>query len=143
MPGYVNEALHKFQHLTPSQPQQSSHQWNPPNYGSTEPKLAHQAPESPKLAPPEASKVQQLVGTFLYYACAVDPTMLVELNSIDAKQANSIEATAKAANQLLNYAATHSEAITRYHASGMILHIHSDNSFLSGTEAKKREGGYH
>ena len=44
---------------------------------------------------------------------------------------------------MLNYAATHSEAITRYHASSMILHIHSDASFLSDPGAKSRGGGYH
>ena len=57
--------------------------------------------------------------------------MLVDLNSIDVEQANITEATAKAVTQLINYAATHSEAITRYHASSMIFHIHSDASFLS------------
>ena len=60
----------------------------PPNYGSTAPQLTRQAPELPKLAPPEANTVQQVVGNFLYYARAVDPTMLVALNSIAAEQAN-------------------------------------------------------
>ena len=82
MPGYLKEALHKFQHPTASQPQHSPHQWNPPNYGSTEPQLAHQSSESPNMAPPEANTVHQVVGTFLYYARAVDPTMLVALNRI-------------------------------------------------------------
>ena len=86
MPGYVKEALHKFQHLTPSQPHHSQHQSNPPNYVSTAQQLAHQAPESPKLALPEANTVQQMVGTFLYYAHVVDPTMLVALNIIAAEK---------------------------------------------------------
>ena len=72
-----------------------------------------------------------MVGTFLYYACAVDPTILVALNSIAAEQANSTEATAKSFTQMFNYAATHPEAIMRYHASDMNLDIHSDASFLS------------
>ena len=123
--------------------QHSPHQCNTPNYGSTAPQLTHQAPGSPNLAPPEANTVQQVVGTFLYYARAVDPTILVALNSIAAEQANNTEATAKAVTQLLNYAATHSEVITRYHASGMILHIHSDASLLSEPGAKSISGGYH
>ena len=131
MPGYVKEALHKFQNPTPSQPQHSSHQFNPPNCGSTAPQLTHQSPESPKLAPPESNTVQQVVGGFLYYARAVDPTMLVSLNIITSEQANKTEATTKSVAQLRNYAATQYEAITRYHASGIILHIHSDISFLS------------
>ena len=143
MSGYVKEAIHKFQHPTPSRPQQYPHQCNPPNYGFTEPKLAHKYPESAKLAPPEDNKVKQVVGNFLYYARAVDPPMLVDLNSIASEQAKSTEATAKAVSQLLNYVATQSEAITRYHASGMILHIHSDASFLSEPGEKGRLGGYH
>ena len=130
MPRYVKEALYKFQHHTQSRPQHSPHQWNPPNYGSTSPHLAHQAPESPNLAPPEATTVQQVVSIFLYYACAVDTTMLVELNSIDTEQSRSADTTAKAVAQLINYDATHSEAITIYHANGIILHIHSNASFL-------------
>ena len=44
MPVYVNEALHKFHHPTPSRPQHSPHQCNPPNYLSTSPQLAHKSP---------------------------------------------------------------------------------------------------
>ena len=131
MPGYVKESLCKLQHHPPVLQQHSPHQWNLPNYGSTEPQMAHQEPELPKLAPPESNTVQQVVGCFLYYARAVDPTMLVSLNIITSEQANKTEATTKSVAQLRNYAATQYEAITRYHASGIILHIHSDISFLS------------
>ena len=68
--------------------------------------------------------------------------MLVAFNSIIAKKANSTEATAKAVTQLLNYADTNSEAITRYHVSSIILHIHSDASFQSETGSKRRVGRY-
>ena len=91
MPLYVKEALHKFHHPTPSQPQHSPHPCNPPNYGSTAPQLAHQAPVSPNLAPPESNTVQQVVGTFLYYVRAVDPTILVDLNSIAIEKSKITE----------------------------------------------------
>ena len=81
--------IHKFQHPNSSLPLHSPHQWNPPNYGSTAPQLAHQAPESPKLSPPEANTVQQVVGTFMYHARAVNTTILVALNSIAVEQYNS------------------------------------------------------
>ena len=100
-------------HPNPSRPQHYQHQCNPPNYGSTAPQLAHQAPESPKLAPPEANTVQQVVGNFLYYARTFDPTMLVALNKIAAEQATSTEATEIEVTQLLNYAATQSESIAK------------------------------
>jgi hypothetical protein len=37
---------------------------------------------------------------------------------------------------------THPETKIRYHASDMILHIHSDASYLSENEAKSRSGGF-
>ena len=103
----------------------------------------HQSPESPNIYPPEANTVQKVVGNSLYYARAINPTMLVALNTISVEQPISTEATSKAVTQLLNYVATHSEAITKYHESGMILHIHSYDSFLSEPVAKSRVGGYH
>ena len=42
----------------------------------------------PSYPPPEAKTVKQVVVTFLYYVCIVDPTMLLDLNIITAEQAN-------------------------------------------------------
>ena len=50
--GYVKEVLHKFYHSTTLLPRHYPHQWNPPNYDSTAPQMAHQAPELPKLSYP-------------------------------------------------------------------------------------------
>ena len=69
--------------------------------------------------------------------------MIVELDSITAEQANSTQSTTKSVTQLINYTATHSDDITRYHTSVMFLHIHSDSSFLSYPKAKSRAGRYH
>jgi hypothetical protein len=44
-------------------------------------------------------------------------------------------------NQPLDYLATRPGATIRYHASDMILHIHSDASYLSVTNARIRIGG--
>lgn len=38
--------------------------------------------ETPKLDNAQQKFVQQVSGAFLYYACAVDPTMLVALSTI-------------------------------------------------------------
>ena len=73
----------------------------------------------------------------------VDPKMIVELDIITSEQANITQSNNKAVTQLINYTATHSEAITRYHTKGIVLHIHSDSSFLSYPKTKSREGGYH
>jgi hypothetical protein len=60
----------------------------------------------------------------LYYARAIDCTMLMALGSLAA--AKTTHATAQAVTQLLNFAATHPDAVLSYHASDMVLHIHSD-----------------
>jgi hypothetical protein len=46
-----------------------------------------------------------------------------------------------ATNQLFDSLATHLDATIRYRASDMILHIHSDASYLSVSNARSRLGG--
>jgi hypothetical protein len=45
------------------------------------------------------------------------------------------------AGQLLDYLATHPDAKIRFHASDMVLHLHSDASYLSVSKARHRLGG--
>ena len=68
--------------------------------------------------------------------------MIVVLKSIAPEQDNITETTAKSFTQMINYSATHYEAITRYHTSELILQIHRYASFLSDPGAKIRAGGY-
>ena len=143
MTRYVKDALHKFQKPTRTRPHHSPHKWTAPKYESTALQLEHPEDDYLELNPEEAKKVQQSVGTFLYYTRAVDPTMLVALNTISSQQSKSTQETAKKLVQILNYAATYPDAITRYHDSRMTLHMHSDASFLSALGAKIRAGGYH
>jgi hypothetical protein len=63
------------------------------------------------------------------------------LNDIATEQTRATEKTQAATNQLLDYLATHPDATIRYHASDMILHIHSDASYLSVSHARSRLGG--
>jgi hypothetical protein len=63
------------------------------------------------------------------------------INVLASEQSNSTEETADKVIKLLNYCNTHPETRIRYHASYMILHIHSDASYLSENEAKIRSGG--
>jgi hypothetical protein len=77
----------------------------------------------------------------LYYARAVDPTVLMPLNDIATEQTKATEKTQAATNQMLDYLATHPDATIRHHASDMVLHIHSDASYLSVSNARSRLGG--
>jgi hypothetical protein len=64
------------------------------------------------------------------------------INVLASKQSKATEVTAYKVIKLLNYCNTHPEKKTRYHASGMILHIHSDASYISENEAKSIAGGF-
>ena len=80
---------------------------------------------------------------FLYYARAVDSTMLVALSAIAAEQGSPTKNTLKRVNQFLDYVATHPEAIITYHANDMKLAIQSDASYLSEPKARSRGGGHY
>jgi hypothetical protein len=62
------------------------------------------------------------------------------LNSIATEQTTATEKTKTAAGQFLDYLATHPDAKIRFHASDMILHIHSDAFYLSVSNARIRLG---
>jgi hypothetical protein len=142
MPGYVEKALQRFSHPPPARPQHSPHAWSRPDYGA---KTQFTAPpdDSPPMDSSDKTRLQEVIGTLLYYARAIDSTMLVCLGTLAAAQTKGTAATTQACTQLLNYAATHPDAVIRYTASDMILKLHSDASYLSEPEARSRVGGFH
>jgi hypothetical protein len=139
MPGYIKAVLHKYQHPAPARPEHSPHSWNPPIYGAKTQFMSHTKP-SPALWDKDVNKLQQLTGTLIYYARAFDPTLIMPINVLASEQSNATEVTADKVIKLLNYCNTHPETKIWYHASDMILHIHSDASYLSENEAKSRAG---
>ena len=142
MPTYIKEALHKFQHPAPSRPQDAPHAWNQPVYGAAV-QYADLPDDSPLLPPKSINLVQQIIGTLIYYAIAVDPTILVAIGAIASQQSKATQATRDATVWLLNYAASHPNATIRYNASDMVLHLHSDASYLSEPGARSRVGGHY
>jgi hypothetical protein len=75
--------------------------------------------------------IQQIVGSVLYYARAVDPTILMALSNIAPQQATPTENTRKQVKQFLDYMWTHPNAKIHYRTSNMILNVHFDASYLS------------
>ena len=141
MPGYIERALSRFQHPTPTRPQHAPHTWNAPTYGTKQQFILHD--ETPTLDLKDTRRVQEILGTLLYYARAVDSTMLVALGTLATQQAAPTVATLHAITHLLNYCATNPEATIRYWASDMILHVESDASYLSETKGRSRAAGVH
>jgi hypothetical protein len=97
--------------------------------------------ETPPLTAQQCLIIQKVTGSLLYYTRAVDSTVLMPLNNIETEQTKATEKTQSATNQMLDYLATHPDATIRYYASAMILHIHSDASYLSVSNARSRLGG--
>jgi hypothetical protein len=139
MPGYVSNVLSKFQHDSPKNPQHTPSRYVTPVYGA---KIQYaMKDETPPLTAHQCLTVQKVTGSVLYYTRSVDPTILMQLNDIATEQTKATEKTQAATNQMLDYLATHRDATIRYHASDMILHIHSDASYLSVSNARSRLGG--
>ena len=140
MPGYVAEALHRFQHPHPTRPQHQPHKHVVPTYGQ---KTQYETvDESAKLDKAGKTYIQQVTGTFLYYARAVDPTMLVALSAIASAQSNPTVETMEKCKLFMDYASTHPDAIITYRASEMVLAAHSDASYLIEPKARSRAGGH-
>jgi hypothetical protein len=139
MPGYVSNVLSKFQHDSPSHPQHTPSRYVTPVHGAKTQYATRD--ETPPLTAQQCITIQKFTGSALYYARAVDPTVLMSLNDIAMEQTRATETMQAAINQMLDYLATHPEATIRYHASDTVLHIHSDASYLSVSNARSCLGG--
>ena len=140
MPEYIMEALQRFQHKPPTRPQHQPHKHVVPAYGQ---KVQYSVvDDSAPLDKKGKTFIQQVTGTFLYYARAVDPTMLVALSAIASAQANPTVETMKKCKLFLDYASTHPDAIITYRASDMVLAVDSDASYLIEPKARSRAGGH-
>ena len=141
MPGYVAKKLKKFEHPTPAKPQYAPHKWLKPAYGK---KLQCAPPPdaSDKLNPAGIKRIQSICGSFLYYARAVDPTILPALNEIAVKQASPTLETTKKVNMLMDYLATYPNAKLRYYAGTMNLKVDSDAAYLVLPNARSRVAGH-
>ena len=142
MPKYVPTALQKFQPKQQISPQHAPHRWTPPNYGQRI-QYAKSPDTEPVLNKTETTYIQSVTGDFLYYARAVDPTMLPALNDIAASQAHPTKDTLSKVHMLKDAAATHPDATIRVHASAMILHIDSDAAYLVLPKARSRIAGHY
>ena len=87
--------------------------------------------------------VQSVVGSLLYYGRAIEHPILVALNEISLDQQHPTQKIQQKVDQLLDFVSTYPNAILRYHASDMILHVDSDAAYLVRPNARSRIGGYY
>ena len=126
---YVPAALKRFNHVAPNKPQDQPYPHTKPKHGQKV-QCAKGADDSPPLSKADKKFVQEVVGVFLYYARAVDLTMLAALGSLASEQASPTENIMNKVLLFLDYAATHPDAIVTFHASDMILAVHSNDAAI-------------
>jgi hypothetical protein len=94
IPKYFLKQLTRYAHPAPLKPQHCPYSPNPIKYGKD-----NQAPtptgNSPLINDAGKKQIQQVVGSFLYYARAIDPTILMALSKIATQQAALIKNTKK------------------------------------------------
>jgi hypothetical protein len=120
--------LLKYKHPQPAKLRLSPYKCPPIAYGAK----SHITPDPDALELLNANRkrcVQEIVGSLLYYAQAVNNKLLVELSTIAARQAKSTVATEQAVNLLLDYVATNFNDGIVHHGSNMILCAHTDAGF--------------
>jgi len=142
MPGYIQQMLLCFSHLPPMHAENSLHSWQKPKYGAKV-QFADVPSNAPCLDAVDTKPIQEVMGVLLYYACTIDNTLLTALGTIAMQQAKGTQDTMEAIIQLLNYSTTHPNATMYYHASDMILWIHSNDSYLTAPKGHSHAAGYH
>ena len=106
MPNCVQKKLVKYRHNAPKRPQYCPYEPAPVQYGRKLQELPVE--EESKLLDKEGKLcVQQVIGSFLYYARAVNMTILHALNPIAAESSKPTErttyGTGETASQLYAY----------------------------------------
>ena len=94
------------------------------------------------LDAPRKHRVQEIVGSLLYYACAVDNKLLVAISAISLRQAQATVTMEQAVNYLLDYVATYPNGGIVYWASNMILCAHADAGYLNESRLRSRSGAH-
>ena len=143
MPTYVLELLQKLLHKPNKHPQYSPHHYNPIVYGQKgKQQMATSETTSAILDKQTTRTIQSIVGSLLYYARAIDCTILPALNDIGMQQSKPTQHTWNACQRLLDYVNTYQNVAIRYHASDMILRVDTDAAYLVLPKAKSRIAGY-
>ena len=88
MPNYIKSMLKKFGHIKKSRPQHSPYPFTKFQFGKQKPEPNI---EYPPLTKEKTTRIQQIVGSALFYARAIDSTMLMALNTIALEQSKATE----------------------------------------------------
>jgi hypothetical protein len=139
MPGYVQKALERFC-ADQGKGANSPMVYIPPRYGE---KIQYAKDEQePAATDAESTKrIQQIVGVFLYYARAVDYSILTAITTISTRQSKITTQVQESVDRLLAYVRKYPDTKIIFRASKMQLVTHADASYLCESGARSRAGG--
>ena len=132
--------LHKYQHPALSKPEYSPHAHTEPIYGAKQQFAS--IDNTPLLDTKATKRIQGIIGSLLYYARAIDNTMLTAINEISAIQSKPTQKTLQAITKLLDYASTYPNTTIRFYSSDMVLYAESDAAYLVQPNARSRVAGF-
>ena len=141
MPGYIEKLLQRFLHPIPKKPKHQPHCHVQPQY-ITKVQLTQPGDKTPLLKHENINKLHQIIGAVLYYARAVDGTLMTILNELASTQSKGTQANMQAIKKLMDNCHTHSDTKIRYCASQMKLYIHINVSYLSASKSRSRVEGH-
>ena len=90
VPGYVHRDRTKDQHSNPKKPQHSPYQAQPIQY-LTKVQQPVKSDTSSPLSEKQIKRVQDIVGTFVWYSRECDPTLAASLSAIASRQTKGTE----------------------------------------------------
>jgi hypothetical protein len=138
--GYISMLLLKFKHPHPTKPWLSLYNCLPIAYVAKS-HITLDPDSSELLNASHKLRAQEIAGSLLYCARAVDNKLVVALSAIPACQAEATVATEEAVDLLLDYVATYPNDGIVYRVSNMILCAHADAGFLNKTNSCSRGSG--
>jgi hypothetical protein len=141
MPGYIAKLMKR---VRPDgvKPANTPSVYTPINYKNSTVQTAT-VDTSPLATAAQQLELQIVIGTLLYYARTVDPSVLTAVHELGSVQSKPTLNDMKKMDRLLQYVSSHQHYGLRFHASTMQLQVQSDASFLSRTKARSVLGGFH
>ena len=143
MPNYVHKDCTYFKKNLRGGKEYSPHICAPIQYGHKSNMHTLWMHQSNSQIKEPTSLNQKVCGNFLYYAIAIDNTIIPALSEVSSEQSKATNNTAKQVAKLLKYIASNPNTEIQYRYSGMQLAIHSDTSYLSVSQARIRASGVH
>ena len=138
MPTYIAKVLERFV-PTATHDAASPAVYTPPSYGAR--CQMTNDDDSPPLTPAGAKRIQELVGSLLFYARGADVTILPTVNLLASLQSTPTQHVADVADRLQQYCSRYPNNEMVYHACDMTLFIQVDASYLSRSKARSAAGG--